>query len=206
ASVQRGDGLISTVGPFLRWGEPAVRAAIAAGAHYLDSTGEGAFIRQVFERFGPEARAAGSALVPAFGYDWVPGNLAGALALREAGEPAKRVDVGYFAPGGGGFAASGGTRAASVGIMLEPGFAWRGRVVWRGGWGGRGGRAEFGAASPDQHLRHRDRLRRRALTVERGAPQRPEPLRAHRQPARLGRGARRGGRPASGRRGRARRR
>src|SRR5947208_7518237 len=126
ALVQRGDVLISTVGPFLRWGEPAVRAAIAAGAHYLDSTGEGAFIRQVFERFGPEARAAGSALVPAFGYDWVPGNLAGALALREAGEPAKRVDVGYFAPGGGGFAASGGTRASSVGIMLEPGFAWRG--------------------------------------------------------------------------------
>ena len=57
ALVQRGDVLISTVGPFERWGEPAVQAAIAAGAHYLDSTGEGTFIRAVFERFG--ARSAG---------------------------------------------------------------------------------------------------------------------------------------------------
>ena len=34
------------------------------------------------------------------GYDWVPGNLAGALALREAGDAATRVDVGYFVSGG----------------------------------------------------------------------------------------------------------
>src|ERR671935_2457585 len=57
ALVERGDVLVSTVGPFTRWGEPAVEAAIAAGAHYLDSTGESAFIRQVFERFGPGAQA-----------------------------------------------------------------------------------------------------------------------------------------------------
>src|SRR6476469_2650753 len=38
--VKRGDVLLSTVGPFARWGEPAVRAAVDAGAHYLDSTGE----------------------------------------------------------------------------------------------------------------------------------------------------------------------
>ena len=37
----------------------------------------------------------------AFGYDWVPGNLAGALALREAGEGADRIDIGYFAPAAG---------------------------------------------------------------------------------------------------------
>src|SRR5829696_1327217 len=35
-----GDVLVSLVGPFTRHGEPAVRAAIAAGAVYLDSTGE----------------------------------------------------------------------------------------------------------------------------------------------------------------------
>src|SRR5207247_8262039 len=34
ALVERGDVLVSTVGPFRRYGEPAVRAAIAAGAHY----------------------------------------------------------------------------------------------------------------------------------------------------------------------------
>src|SRR2546423_13985988 len=39
ALVQSGDVLVSTVGPFVKWGEPAVRAAISAGAQYLDSTG-----------------------------------------------------------------------------------------------------------------------------------------------------------------------
>src|SRR5687768_10699615 len=38
--VGAGDVLVSTVGPFIRWGEPALRAAIAAGCVYLDSTGE----------------------------------------------------------------------------------------------------------------------------------------------------------------------
>src|ERR1700754_2629957 len=35
--VRPGDVLISTVGPFAKWGEPAVQAAIAAGCVYLDS-------------------------------------------------------------------------------------------------------------------------------------------------------------------------
>lgn len=135
--VERGDVLVSTVGPFARWGEPAIQAAIGAGAHYLDSTGEAAFIRTVFERHGAGAEAAGVGLVTAFGYDFVPGNLAGALALREAGGQAARVDVGYFVTGDaatmGGM--SGGTRASAAGAFLAPAHAWRGGrlVVERGG-------------------------------------------------------------------------
>jgi short subunit dehydrogenase-like uncharacterized protein len=121
ALVGPGDVLVSTVGPFLTRGEPAVRAAVDAGAAYLDSTGEPPFLRRVFEELGP--RAAGRcALVPAFGYDFVPGNLAGALALAEA-PAATRVTVGYFVTGGGGF--SSGTLASGAGLLLEPGFAWR---------------------------------------------------------------------------------
>jgi short subunit dehydrogenase-like uncharacterized protein len=123
--VERGDVLISTVGPFLRLGEPAVHAAVAAGAHYLDSTGETAFIRRVFDHHGPAATTAGSALLTAFGYDWVPGNLAGALALRDAGGAATRVAIGYFVTGTGA-APSGGTRASAAGVLLGPSVAWRG--------------------------------------------------------------------------------
>ncbi len=136
ALVGRGDVLISTVGPFARWGAPAVEAALARGAHYIDSTGEGVFIRRVFEEWGPRAASAGVGLLTAFGYDFVPGNLAGALALREAGPDAARVEIGYFAPGGGRPGdVSGGTRASAAGAMLEPAFAWRGgRIVTeRGG-------------------------------------------------------------------------
>lgn len=128
ALLDRGDVLVSTVGPFNRWGEPAVRAATCAGAHYLDSTGEGRFIREVFELHGPRAQAAGCGLVTAFGYDWVPGNLAGALALARAGRDARRVRIGYFVTGGpmGPSALSGGTRASAAGVLLDRGFAFRG--------------------------------------------------------------------------------
>lgn len=127
ALVDRGDVLVSTVGPFARWGRPAVRAAIAGGAQYLDSTGETPFIREIFERHGPAAQAAGCALLTAMGYDWVPGNLAAELALRDAGPAATSVEVGYFASGRvGGTSMSGGTRASAAGVMLEPSFAWRG--------------------------------------------------------------------------------
>jgi short subunit dehydrogenase-like uncharacterized protein len=130
--LEASDVLISTVGPFNRWGAAAVDAAIDAGAHYIDSTGEGRFIREVFERYGPRAEAAGCGLLTAFGYDWVPGNLAGALALREAGQSATRVEIGYFASGGvvGPSAMSGGTRASAAGVTLDPAFGFRaGRVV-----------------------------------------------------------------------------
>ncbi|MEA2218855.1 MAG: hypothetical protein QOJ35_1481 [Solirubrobacteraceae bacterium] len=130
ALLRRGDVLVSTVGPFARWGEPAVRAAIAAGAHYLDCTGEPPFIRRVFERHGSDAAAAGSALLTAMGYDYVPGNLAAALALRAAGERAVRVDVGYFVSGDRAGQFSGGTRASAAGMLAEPAYGFRdGRLV-----------------------------------------------------------------------------
>jgi short subunit dehydrogenase-like uncharacterized protein len=121
--VGPGDVLVTTVGPFVRWGAPAVQAAIINRAAYLDSTGETSFIRAVFERYGPRAAAAGTALVTAFGYLWVPGNLAAALALQEAGTAAVRVDIGYFFTGRAGM--SGGTRATTAIGAIEPSFVWR---------------------------------------------------------------------------------
>ena len=121
--VGEGDVLVTTVGPFLVHGQAAVEAAVAARAHYLDATGEPPFVRRVFDELGPRAEGR-CALVPAFGYDFVPGNLAGALALRDAGEEATAVAVGYVASGGGGF--STGTLASGAGMLLEQSFAWRG--------------------------------------------------------------------------------
>jgi short subunit dehydrogenase-like uncharacterized protein len=128
ALVEQGDVLVTTVGPFVRWGTPAAAAAVTKGAHYIDSTGEPPFIREVFERYGPPAADAGIGMLTAFGYDWVPGNLAGGLALDRAGESATRVDVGYFVTGSG-LSASGGTKASLVGVVTEPAYSFRdGRV------------------------------------------------------------------------------
>jgi short subunit dehydrogenase-like uncharacterized protein len=125
ALVEEGDVLVTTVGPFARWGEPAAAAATTKRAHYIDSTGEPQFIREVFERYAPPAEQARIGMLTAMGYDWVPGNLAGALALDRAGELATRVDVGYFITGSGA-KPSGGTAASLAGAIVAPAFGFRG--------------------------------------------------------------------------------
>ncbi len=128
ALVEHGDVLVTTVGPFARWGQPAAAAATTKRAHYIDSTGEPQFIREVFERYAPAADRAGIAMLTAMGYDWVPGNLAGALALDRAGDLATRVDVGYFITGGGA-KPSGGTAASMAGAIVAPAYGFRdGRI------------------------------------------------------------------------------
>ena len=64
---------MSTVGPFVRWGDAAADAAIGKGAHYLDSNGEPPFTRRVFEHHGPTAAAAGVGMLTAFGWESVSG-------------------------------------------------------------------------------------------------------------------------------------
>ena len=129
--VKPGDVLVTTVGPFTLYGEAAIAAAVGKGAHYVDSTGEPGFVRKVFEIYGPRAKAAGLALIPAGGYDYVPGNVAAAATLRAAGPTAVRVDVGYFSLGR--FELSQGTLASTRAAMAEPDLIWQaGRLVEQG--------------------------------------------------------------------------
>jgi short subunit dehydrogenase-like uncharacterized protein len=121
--VGEGDVLVSTVGPFARMGDVAVEAALRKRAHYLDSNGEPEFTRRIFERYGADAARTGVALLTAFGWECVLGNLAGALALREVNGAAARVDTGYFYAGSTGF--SGGTRASFLDALARPSFAYR---------------------------------------------------------------------------------
>ncbi|MDQ2879940.1 MAG: saccharopine dehydrogenase [Actinomycetota bacterium] len=126
ALIGRGDVLVSTVGPFIRFGGPALSAAVDAGAIYLDSTGEAPFIRRVFEEFGPPAQRSGASLITAFGHDYVPGNLAGALALRRSGGGVHRVEIGYLISSGGrSQVISRGTFSSIVGLVTEQSFTWR---------------------------------------------------------------------------------
>jgi short subunit dehydrogenase-like uncharacterized protein len=119
------DILVSTVGPFTVYGEAALEAAVSRGAHYIDSTGEPGFIRKVFEDFGPRAASAGAALISACGYDYVPGNCAAGIALKNAGKKATRVDVGYYITGKNMMETSQGTAASLRYSILEPGKIWK---------------------------------------------------------------------------------
>ncbi|EFL07323.1 MULTISPECIES: trans-acting enoyl reductase family protein [Actinomycetes] len=122
-----GDVLIATVGPFERIGHAAAQAAADAGAHYLDSTGEVGFVRTLRARHHERATETGAAMVPAFGYDYVPGILAGALAAQEAGEGVRSLEIGYFATGPFARGLSQGTRATMRDGLTLPSLRWRGR-------------------------------------------------------------------------------
>lgn len=145
--LEPGDVLVTTVGPFLRYGQGALDAALAAGAHYIDSTGEPAFIRQVYETADAGARAAGRTFLTAFGYDYVPGHTVGAMALEAAGNVAVRIDVGYFVAGGKPFRPSQGTRASMAVAVLEPGLFRRNGRLEEGFGGTRLRSFEVGDAS-----------------------------------------------------------
>lgn len=96
AILEKGDVLVSTVGPFLKYGHTAVLVALEKGAVYIDSTGEPAFIKEIFDMYHRQSRATGATLITACGYDYIPGNCAAGLALNAVGKRATRVDIGYF--------------------------------------------------------------------------------------------------------------
>lgn len=79
--------LITCVGPFLELGDTAAEAAVRAGVHYVDSTGELAFIDRLIEHYGPRARERGIVMAPALGFDEVPADLALSLAVQELDRP-----------------------------------------------------------------------------------------------------------------------
>lgn len=54
----------NTVGPFMRFGPPVVEAALKAGLHYIDTTGEQHWMIRLRDEYGAEFAKAGLALIP----------------------------------------------------------------------------------------------------------------------------------------------
>src|SRR5688500_1772647 len=74
--------MITCVGPFGQLGNTAAEAAIRAGVHYVDSTGEMSFIDRLVATYDERARAAGIVMAPAMGFDEVPADVAVTLATE----------------------------------------------------------------------------------------------------------------------------
>ncbi|TSE00579.1 saccharopine dehydrogenase [Skermania sp. ID1734] len=122
--VHSGDVLITTVGPFERFGHNVARAAADSGAHYIDTTGEVGFVADLRRDLHERARETGSLMLPAFGYDYVPGILAATLAVRQAGVAVRSIDVGYFATGPLWRGLSQGTRTTMRDGLTLPSLLW----------------------------------------------------------------------------------
>jgi short subunit dehydrogenase-like uncharacterized protein len=133
--------VIACAGPFVRHGEPVLAAAVDSGTHYLDTTGEQAYMRKVFEEYGERAERAGVALVTAMGFDYVPGDMLTALVAEGMGA----LDEVTIAYGVRGFGPTRGTAASGIEIMRRGGVEWRGGALVEGGGLRSGGKPEFPA-------------------------------------------------------------
>jgi len=107
-AIARGRVVLACAGPFSRMGEPVREAALAAGRHYLDITGEGDYMLATYAR-DAEARARGVALVNAVGFDVVPTDAAAVLAADAAGGKPELLRIAIVF---GGRATQGTTRSA----------------------------------------------------------------------------------------------
>ncbi|MEG8180610.1 enoyl-ACP reductase [Nocardia terpenica] len=67
--------VVTTVGPYLRYGLPLVQACARAGTHYADLTGEALFVRESIDRYHDQALASGAKIVNSCGYDSIPSDL-----------------------------------------------------------------------------------------------------------------------------------
>lgn len=112
--------LVSTVGPYARYGEPLVRACAEVGTDYCDLTGELLWIRRMIERYEARARATGARILHCCGFDSIPSDLGVYLLQREAlqrsGAPCAEVKLRVKRLRGG---ISGGTAASMLTMVRE---------------------------------------------------------------------------------------
>ena len=75
----------NTVGPFVKYGLTGVEAALNAGCHHLDTTGEQSYVRNVRDQYGELFRQAGLVVSPSLAYMNTYSEIAAELALEEPG-------------------------------------------------------------------------------------------------------------------------
>ncbi len=72
----------NTVGPFIKLGPEVVEASLAAGCHYLDTTGEQDWVLDAQQRWGQGFRDAGLLLSPGVAQMYTTGEIAANIALE----------------------------------------------------------------------------------------------------------------------------
>lgn len=76
--------VITTVGPYLRYGLPLVAACAAAGTDYADLTGEPLFVRKAIDLYHKQAADTGARIVHACGFDSIPSDMTVFALYRQA--------------------------------------------------------------------------------------------------------------------------
>ncbi|SNT58871.1 Uncharacterized conserved protein [Actinomadura meyerae] len=106
--------VITTVGPYVKHGEPLVAACARAGTDYVDLTGEPTFVDRMYVKYHREAVDSGARLVHACGFDSIPHDLGAYFTVKHLPEGVPLHVEGFLRVQG---AASGGTVHSAVGIF-----------------------------------------------------------------------------------------
>ena len=103
--------VISTVGPYITYGEPLVAACAEHGTDYVDLTGEPEFVDLMYLRHHERAVQTGARLVHACGFDSAPHDLGVFFTVKQLPTGAPISVQGYVRAGG---RLSGGTFQTAV--------------------------------------------------------------------------------------------
>lgn len=116
AMVAQARCVLTTAGPFARYGEPVLASCAKRGVDYVDITGETPWVRRMIDRYHDEATRTGARIVPFCGFDSVPADLGVLLLAQQAhreGRGLGRV-TGYYQAKGG---FNGGTLASALNLL-----------------------------------------------------------------------------------------
>lgn len=89
----------TTVGPYIRYGEPLVAACAAAGTDYADLTGEPEFVDLMYVRHHATAERNGARLVHCCGFDSIPHDLGALFTVQQLPEGQPLKVAGYVRAG-----------------------------------------------------------------------------------------------------------
>ncbi len=108
--------VITTVGPYSRYGLPLVAACAAAGTDYADLTGEATFVRQSIDDYHKQAVDTGARIVHACGFDSVPSDMTVYELFRRArqDDAGDLLDTNFVLRG-----FSGGVSGGTIASMIE---------------------------------------------------------------------------------------
>jgi short subunit dehydrogenase-like uncharacterized protein len=103
--------VITTVGPYITYGEPLVKACAEHGTDYTDLTGEPEFADRMFVKYHAKAESTGARIVHACGFDSIPHDLGARFTVEQLPEGVPLTVRGYVQAGG---KFSGGTFASAL--------------------------------------------------------------------------------------------
>ena len=112
--------IISTVGPYLKYGEPLIKSCVNNGTDYVDLTGEAIFIKDMMDKYQDAAKQSGARIVNSCGFDSIPSDLGVYFTQQKAeGKFGNACDVIHMRVKAAKGGLSGGTIASMATIFEE---------------------------------------------------------------------------------------